>query len=208
MLQTAFVHGSSGGFAASAAASVARLPSDPASTGSAGLASLASAVLPSRGVDASPVPASVLIHEAGFVHRDVKPGNVFVCRDGTLKLLDFGLVRPLEPGDGLSFETDAGIVVGTRGYMAPEQLLGNGPVDGRADQFAWGVLAYEILGGRHPATTCAAGGRMLGLLVEHPLSLMEVEPQVGAQRAHVIMRALAKDPDNRWRDMREALDRF
>jgi len=102
-----------------------------------------------RGIHAS--------HEAGLLHRDVKPQNVMVTKGGSAKVLDFGLAKPTEPvveDDSVPltqpyYKTRAGHVVGTPRYMAPEALRG-GLCDGRADQFSWGVTAYEVIAGVHP----------------------------------------------------------
>src|SRR5262245_36358293 len=96
-------------------------------------------------------------HRAHIVHRDIKPDNVMVASDGRVRLLDFGVakwddparVEPDEAHEPAAFRTQEGQVVGTTGYMAPEQAEG-GFVDGRTDQFAWGVVAYETISGRHP----------------------------------------------------------
>jgi len=107
-------------------------------------------------------------HTCGVVHRDVKPENVMICDDGAAKVVDFGIARATsalvqsnaevwtsgpasgrdEASRGLR-TTDRSHVVGTLAYMSPEQLRGE-PVDGRSDQFAWGVLAYELLVGSSP----------------------------------------------------------
>src|SRR5262249_19807554 len=90
-------------------------------------------------------------HRAGFVHRDVKPENVLVTKDGAVKVLDFWAARPPAGGDEATTSSvpGEGVLLGTPLYMAPEQLDG-APIDGRTDQFAWGVLAYELLVGRVP----------------------------------------------------------
>lgn len=106
-------------------------------------------------------------HAQGIVHRDLKPENIIRCTDGRVKILDFGLARPIE-SDLLSTSTRltlAGTAAGTPGYMAPEQLAG-GTVDPRSDIFAFGVLATELATGEHPfgADSAAMIGRMAQLL--------------------------------------------
>jgi tetratricopeptide (TPR) repeat protein len=147
-------------------------------------------------------------HQRGLIHRDVKPENVMVRPDGMVKVLDFGIARRLSTDSAkerdrpseFSTLTSAGSVVGTPQYMAPEQLRGE-PLDGRADQFAWGATAYEVLGGKPP----------WGAAVEHtPLVAAvltkEPPPLVGVPvgMARVVLRALAKDASGRFSSMEEA----
>jgi tetratricopeptide (TPR) repeat protein len=144
------------------------------------------------------------LHDAGIVHRDVKPSNLFLTPHGG-KLLDFGLAREL-PGDvarALASATDLtrpGLIIGTPGYMAPEQILGQ-PVDLRADLFAAGVVLYEVLAGRQPFQGENVVQALAGTLYEEPPSL-EAAPELAALDAP-IRRALAKKPAGRHDSARE-----
>jgi len=132
-------------------------------------------------------------HEQGVIHRDIKPQNLMVQPDGTLKVMDFGVARLLERASQL---TSAGMVVGTPAYMAPEQLLDD-PVDGRVDLYAAGVVLYECLTGQRPveATTPAA---LLGkLLTAAPRPPHEVNRAVPVALSVVVMSALARDVGDR-----------
>jgi len=111
-------------------------------------------------------------HKAGLVHRDVKPANVMVSDDDVVKVLDFGLAKPLEAA---SFRSDVGMVVGTPGYLAPELFTG-ATADARSDQFAFGVTAYELLGGVHPGNPMGAVPAALDLRV----------PEVGPGVARIV----------------------
>jgi serine/threonine-protein kinase len=127
-------------------------------------------------------------HKSGVVHRDVKPSNVMVSDDGVVKVLDFGLAKPLAP---VSFRTQQGHVLGTPRYMAPEQLAG-ADVDARSDQYAFGLTAYELVAGTHP-------GGALAPRVSPPLD--EVVPEVSRGVARVVARAMATDPAQRYASM-------
>ena len=139
--------------------------------------------------------ALAAIHARGIVHRDLKPSNVFVTGHG-VKLLDFGLARPeLQTSeDSLDGVTRSGVVFGTPGYMAPEQISGE-PVDARSDLFAVGAIVFEMLAGRP-----AFGGRTAIAVVN--ATLTEQPPALAGSPAvaavdRVIRRALAKSPDGR-----------
>jgi serine/threonine-protein kinase len=157
-------------------------------------------------------------HRRGIVHRDVKPENVMVADDGTIKVLDFGVAKqvkkvdldsqPTVPGPASepSFVTRTGIVIGTPMYMAPEQVLDE-PLDGRSDQFAWGALAYELLsGGVHPATTNNPRNLPIqfAILQERPKPLREMAPEVPEHIEAVVMRALSRSPTDRFASMEDA----
>ncbi|MDC0740191.1 serine/threonine-protein kinase [Polyangium mundeleinium] len=148
-------------------------------------------------------------HQAGLVHRDVKPENVVVRGDGAVKVLDFGIARklartsadPLGPtADGaLATMTAEGALVGTPAYMAPEQLRGE-EIDARADQFAWGVLAYELLAGKIPfRSDKGAVSLMASILSDEPPPITTVPDGVW----QILARALAKEPEARFASMDE-----
>jgi len=154
-------------------------------------------------------------HARGIVHRDLKPENVMRARDGSLKILDFGVSRLTRPDDGspahglggaaATFATDPGFVVGTPAYMAPEQING-GEVDARADVFAFGVLLYEHACGVHPfggSTPLAIVARVLDSDAR-PLDSRRSELPGGI--AAVVARCLQKAPADRFRSAAEIVD--
>ena len=151
-------------------------------------------------------------HEAGLVHRDVKPENIVVRDDGRIKVLDFGIARRTriqtegnEPHGSGETLTGKGLVVGTPRYMSPEQLRGQ-PLDGRADQFAWAVTAYELFAGRRPwSVEGDALATVATLLTEPPPPLEPLAPYLPEVVVAVIERALAKTPAARFASMREIL---
>jgi serine/threonine-protein kinase len=146
------------------------------------------------------------LHEAGIIHRDVKPSNVFLTNQGA-KLLDFGLARPLprDLAEALASGGDVtrpGVLVGTPSYMAPEQILG-GPLDERADLFAAGVVLYEALTGRRPFEGGSAIQVLSAILHEEPPPLTGTPGEVFAAP---LGRALAKPPEQRFTSAREMAD--
>jgi serine/threonine-protein kinase len=145
-------------------------------------------------------------HDAGIVHRDIKPSNVMLTRDGTVKILDFGLAKPMPSGHpGSKDLTDSGDVLGTVAYMSPEQAIG-GPVDHRTDLWSLGAVAYEMLTGSSPfhgATTVATLNRILN---DDPQPVGKRREGVPDTFERLVARLLAKDPDKRVHHAEDVLD--
>jgi serine/threonine-protein kinase len=154
-------------------------------------------------------------HHEGLVHRDIKPENVMIRVDGQVKVLDFGIARRFQPPRAApsgsrpevpATSTAAGTVVGTPQYMAPEQMFDE-PLDGRADQFAWGVVAYELLTGRLPWSGTSWVAIMKQLATPHD-PIRAVNPGVPAIVAEVVERALARRREDRFDAMAEIVARL
>jgi TolB-like protein len=140
-------------------------------------------------------------HGRGVVHRDVKPANILLS--GTRALVtDFGIARAVSVAGGEQI-TSSGLAVGTPAYMSPEQAAASDPVDQRADVYALGCVVYEMLAGEPPFTGATAQAVMARARVESPPSLEVVRPGVGHAVAHVVEKALAKAPADRWQSVGE-----
>jgi len=137
-------------------------------------------------------------HSQGVVHRDVKPANVFLLTDGTVKLLDFGIAKL-----ATSTLTQQGDVLGSAPYMSPEQLSGNQKLDGRSDVWSTGVLLFELLAGRKPFEGDGLTAVMVAILREELPSLDALVPGLPPQLVAAAERALEKDPERRTRKPEE-----
>ena len=142
-------------------------------------------------------------HDKGIVHRDLKPENVFVTRDGRLKILDFGLARQASDADAsgeetrISADTNPGIVMGTAGYMSPEQARGHA-VDHRSDIFAFGAILFEMLGGRRAFRGDTMADTMAAIVRDDPPDLQQINGAVPPALARIVARCLAKEPAERF----------
>ncbi len=136
----------------------------------------------------------------GVIHRDIKPGNLLVARDGTVKIADFGVAKVLRDADAAI--TREGAVIGSPLYMAPEQALAE-KIDQRADMYALGATFYHLIGGRAPFHGDSAVAVISQRLTSDPAPLGELAPNVPKKLAAVIMRLLHKDPARRYATYQE-----
>ena len=146
-----------------------------------------------------------IAHEARLVHRDLKPENIKVSRNGFVKILDFGLAKRLPRENGAAgmadvvtaLETAPGTVLGTAGYMSPEQAAG-GRADCPSDQFSFGVILYEMLTGRRAFDRTTVAETLSAIIREEPVPIPQVNPAVPPPLRWIVERCLAKDPGERY----------
>src|SRR5919204_6059839 len=130
-------------------------------------------------------------HSQGVVHRDIKPANIMLEADGTAKVMDFGIAKA---GGGM---TSAGQVLGTPNYMSPEQVKGK-ELDGRSDLFSYGVILYEMVTGEKPFTGQNVTTIIYKIINENPIPPTELDVTIHPGLSGVIMKALAKNPEERF----------
>jgi serine/threonine protein kinase len=151
-------------------------------------------------------------HEKNIVHRDLKPENIFITREGRVKILDFGLAKLASKADGsapdaayqtlTSAPTEAGVVMGTAGYMAPEQVRG-AAIDSRTDIFAFGAVLYEMVSGQRAFRRDTAAETMTAILKEDPPELSTLDHPVSPGIERIILRCLEKQPEQRFQSAKD-----
>src|SRR5438876_980229 len=153
-------------------------------------------------------------HEKGIIHRDLKPENLFITRDSRMKILDFGLAKLTQPRPADTSQTQAptvalnpddtepGVVMGTAGYMSPEQVRGQ-KVDHRADIFSFGAILYEMLTGKRAFHRESTADTISAILKEHPPDLSETNQRISPALERLVNHCLEKNPEERFHSARD-----
>jgi Tol biopolymer transport system component len=166
------------------------------------------AIAPKKAIDYARQIAAGLAaaHEKGITHRDLKPENLFVTKDGRVKILDFGLakLKPQKLAGGVDSEsptmkplTSPGVILGTVGYMSPEQVRGQ-ETDHRSDIFSFGMILYEMLAGQRAFNGTSVADLMSAILKEEPAELSETNAKISPALDKIVRRCLEKKPERRF----------
>jgi len=159
-----------------------------------------------RGILLQAADALAAAHEAGVVHRDVKPDNIMLDRrEDQVLLMDFGIAKALEASSDSAVLTSTGLVMGTPHYMSPEQAVGERDIDARADQYALGVIGYRMLTGTLPFEGPTVRSILSKQLLATPKPLLALAPDTPPALAATIEQAMAKEPDDRFASMRDLI---
>ena len=140
-------------------------------------------------------------HNSGIIHRDIKPSNIMISREDQVKLLDFGLAFPTLGSD----VTRTGAILGSLHYMSPEQVMGK-QLDTRSDLYAVGVTLYQLLTGRLPFDGAGEYAIASGHLNSVPVDPVTINPNISARLSQIVLKSLAKSPDDRFQNAREFLE--
>ena len=151
-------------------------------------------------------------HKAGIIHRDIKPENIMIRPDGYVKVLDFGLAKLSEPDSAQAFadvstqniKTGSGVVIGTVGYMSPEQARGQA-VDARSDIFNLGAVIYEMVAGQRPFAGETPSDSFAAILKVEPAPLSRLAPETPAELERIVSKALRKDREERYQGVKDLL---
>src|SRR5262249_6495552 len=146
-------------------------------------------------------------HEQGIVHRDIKPANVLLTGDHAV-VADFGVARVTSTSAAFQTATAVGLIIGTPAYMAPEQVIADQHVDHRADIYAVGVLAYELLTGRLPFEANQLEALLRAHVSVPPTPIATYRPELQPALAQLVMRCLEKRPEDRWQSSQELVRRL
>ncbi len=146
-------------------------------------------------------------HKAGIVHRDIKPENILLA-DGHALVMDFGVAKAVSDATGRQGLTSAGLSLGTPAYMAPEQVVADPRIDHRADLYALGLVAYEMLVGGSPYPATTPQQQMAAHVTQEPAPIHLKRPECPPALAALIMRCLSKNPDERWQSAEDLITRL